>query len=156
MSDVDLNFADLDVDAQLALLHEQVAELHHALENLQGTGNPSTTSPTKWKYHNVYDWVEQWYCVVFAKRVGVGRPWCPMWWDHEEAHFILTALWRSWEAHRADRDKGMITWYTYYARPDIDSLQHELGTFYLCVNNNQHTKPKPLECTPTPDDLKER
>jgi len=137
------------LDLAVARIDQRIDSIEGALDDAAG-GDPSTTAPRGSKFPNVYDWVEQWFVRVYARHKMTGVHWCPYWWEHAEAVVVLTALWRSWESMRRERDTGMVKWLTYFAYPLTRELWDGSGTFRGC-SSNAHAEPPSLPYVSVPD-----
>lgn len=100
-------------------------------------------------YSSVADWVTGHFAAVYSRPVSPTTRWCPRWWDHAEAVSRLEALWRTWEAARADPVRGIADWYR-----DLDAqlavLTSPIGPFAQCTPD-RHAGARPLPLIPVPD-----
>lgn len=122
---VRLDLAQVDYGERLSQLEEQFADL------LATDTNPKAGRPG-WQYRNVYEWVEQWFAIHYARPMSPGLGWCARWWEHAEALLLLTAMWRSWEHYRLEPDKGIAVWLTTIAYPLVRELFDPMSTFRYC------------------------
>lgn len=122
---------------------ERLDAVEHQLHDLLATdGDAPTSGCPGWQYSNVYEWVEQWFVVEFARADNQNVFWCPRWHEHPEALLRLTALWRAWETLRRDTDRGMATWLRDFADPQFEQVTNPIGTFRFC-KRDRHVKIPP-------------
>jgi len=122
-----------DLEAHLARLSTEVADLAAALAaNTEPCDTPARPEDPKPVYDTATDWVEHYFCIVFARSIGGETRWCPRWAEHPEAVTRLNALWRSWETLRLDPNLGIATWLTSYADAQLPILLGRAGPFTQC------------------------
>lgn len=126
----------LELEAQIARLSGDLADLAAAL-TAPGTDDRPTVDDPVPVYPTLTDWVEQYFCVNFARSIGGETRWCPRWAEHPEAVIRLEALWRSWETLRLDANLGIATWLTSFLDPQLTGLMSRSGPFNAC-NSSQH------------------
>jgi hypothetical protein len=145
-----------ELTAQLANLEARLTGLSTEVEDLsaaasivtagtstagqQGQSDLEVPSPV---FDTLEAWVEQYFCVVFARPIGGEVRWCPKWRDHPEAVTRLEALWRAWEALRLDANVGIAAWLTNYLDPQFAVLSSRAGTFSQCAPE-RHATAAPL------------
>ncbi|MEP6463018.1 MAG: DUF4913 domain-containing protein [Frankiaceae bacterium] len=141
-------------------LQQWIARVEQALADLQETvtdavatsgGGLPTPPPARppLAFDNVEEFVTGMFAPRFARSIGGPVKWCPQWWDHPEAVLRLEALWRSWEAHRLDPDRGIAVWLRDFADPQLTALLHDTGTFAAC-NPDKHSPRAPLPLAAAP------
>ena len=122
---------------------ERLEALEQQLADIYATGADPRAGHPDWRYRTVYDWVEQWFSVHYARSVtGVG--WCARWFDHPEALLRLSAMWRSWEHARRDDTTGIAVWLTSIADPLARELFDPAGTFRYCGRGEHRKVPEAL------------
>lgn len=142
----------LPTDARLAELEAVVAQLRGEVLDLsaalaQGGGVLGAQKAVEPVYDSLDAWVENYFCIVFARTVGGEIRWCAHWRDHPEAVTRLEALWRCWEALRLDPNLGLSTWLTSFADPQLAQLLSRLGPFAQCTNE-RHAAARRMPCVP--------
>lgn len=101
-------------------------------------------------FEHVGEWVEVYFAPTFVRRATQTMRWCPSWWDHPEAYIRLEALWRTWEVHRLDAQRGMAVWFRDFVDGQLLTLFSHSGPFEEC-SAQEHRERKPLPVTPAPD-----
>ena len=130
-----------ELEAVIAQLRAEVLDLSAALAHGGAVNDPQKAVPPV--YGSLDAWVEEYFCVVFARPIGGEIRWCPQWRDHPEAVTRLEALWRSWEALRLDPNLGIATWLTNFLDPQLGQLLSRSGTFGQC-SDARHSQATPL------------
>lgn len=120
------------LDLQQVGYNERIDQLEEQLADLHATGTDPKAGLPGWRYRDVYEWVEQWFSIHYARRMSNGVGWCARWWEHPEALLRLTAMWRSWEHYRLEQDKGIAVWLTTIADPLARELFQPDGPFTYC------------------------
>ena len=138
------------LDLALAGIGERLDQVESALDDAIATDDLPHAAPRDWQFRTVYDWVEEWFVRAFARSSLTGVRWCPYWWEHVEALTVLTAMWRSWEVSRRDRDTGMARWLHSCAYPLLRELWDGAGTFRNCTATS-HVAPAALPYVSAPD-----
>lgn len=113
----------------------------------------SDEQPTRTaRFATLAEFVE-WLATVWEQKISSqsGPMWCSRWFEHPEAVLRLEAMWRSFEAARADPLNGMATWLRDIADHHMSQLTSGTSPFRRCKDNG-HTAPT-LEVTtaPVPD-----
>ncbi len=116
-----------DLQAQVTLLSQELTDLELARDPRTGSRSDSRL------FQSVHEWVEGYFVPVFRRPLGGEFRWCAEWLDHAEARERLDALWRSWEALRADEPAGMATWLTSLLDPQLPILMGPRGPFHGCT-----------------------
>lgn len=102
-------------------------------------------------FDHVGEWVEVYFAPTFIRRLSQTRLWCPSWWDHSEAYIRLDALWRSWEVHRVDAQRGMAVWFRDFLDGQLVTLFSDSGPFEECTKD-EHQDRSPLPLNDAPED----
>jgi hypothetical protein len=81
--------------------------------------------------------------------------WCPQWWRHPEAAFVVESLWRSYEAHRPPDDplepsNDHAYWLVQIAYPLLARLWQPDTMFRGC--DADHEEPMRATALPHEDD----
>lgn len=76
---------------------------------------------------------------------GSGLRWKAAWWSSAEAQQRIEALWRAWEAARADEKAGMSTWWINHCDPHMTALLSPDGPFADSQDENRVGEPLPYE-----------
>jgi len=137
----------------IARVEQGLADLEETVADAIATGGGALPTPRPPRPPLVFDNVEEWVAGMFAPRFArsIGGPvkWCPRWWDHPEAVLRLEALWRSWEVHRLDTDRGIAVWLRDFLGGQLAALLDDAGTFAACTPEKHSPRP-PLPLTPAP------
>ncbi|RFA17742.1 DUF4913 domain-containing protein [Subtercola boreus] len=82
---------------------------------------------------------------VIAQGSGAGFRWKAAWWESKEAQQRIEALWRAWEAARADEKAGMSAWWIEHCDPHMSVLLSPEGPFADSTDENRIGDPLPYE-----------
>ena len=82
---------------------------------------------------------------VIRQGSGGGLRWKAAWWESKEAQQRIEALWRAWEAARADEKAGMSTWWINHCDPHMAVLLSQDGPFADSTDENRIGQPLPYE-----------
>jgi hypothetical protein len=97
-------------------------------------------------------WVRHLLIPVYGRELSSAEPWCPRWWEHEEAVAWLYALWMAWQS-LTDARAAMTdatAWHRDYLRPVMDTLRSPMGPFAGCKPGMHRAKePPPLDPYPS-------
>ncbi|QHC65093.1 DUF4913 domain-containing protein (plasmid) [Rathayibacter festucae] len=80
---------------------------------------------------------------VMAQGSGAGLRWKAAWWESKEAQQRIEALWRAWEAARADPKAGMSAWWINHCDPHMSVLLSADGPFADSTDENRIGEPLP-------------
>lgn len=72
--------------------------------------------------------------------------WCPRWFEHPEALYVVEELWRSWETQRMVPGVGEAIWLVNFFYPLMTKLTDATGGFHGCSAKKGHTP----QCVPLP------
>lgn len=101
----------------------------------------------------VQEWVDTIYTTTYIRRAaGSGQVrWCAQWWQHAEAIVRLSALWRTWEAARANTEDpaAMANWLVHYLDTINPVLLSAEGPFGNCTPD-KHEDQKGMPTQPAP------
>ena len=136
----------LELEAQIARLSADLADLAAALTAPGTDDRFAADDDLVPVYPTLIDWVEQYFCVTFARSIGGEIRWCPKWAEHPEAVIRLEALWRSWETLRLDANLGIASWLTSFFDPQLPLMLGRAGPFAQC-NSDRHQRSGPLPST---------
>ncbi|MGW2255130.1 DUF4913 domain-containing protein [Kitasatospora sp. NPDC001660] len=96
-------------------------------------------------------WVANVLVPVYMREPGSLAPWCPRWWEHEEAVARLHGLWLAWQELTDPETGGRLgpsVWHRDHLDPAVAQLRDSAGPFAACMvtpNKAQHrTLPAPL------------
>lgn len=103
------------------------------------------------RFVDVEDFVSRFFAPLIERRLGAGLIWCPKWWKHPEAVNRLWALWRAYEAFRAQGGTALSAWWIYHVDSHLGVLMAEWGPFYKCRKNNHVDELHPLPNEPAPE-----
>jgi len=82
---------------------------------------------------------------VMAQGSGAGLRWKAAWWESKEAQQRIEALWRAWEAARADPKAGMSAWWINHCDPHMSVLLSPDGPFADSTDENRIGEALPYE-----------
>ena len=82
---------------------------------------------------------------VVAQGSGGGSRWKAAWWESKEAQQRIEALWRAWEAARADPKAGMSAWWINHCDPHMNVLLSSDGPFADSTDENRIGEALPYE-----------
>jgi len=102
------------------------------------------------RFCDVEDFVAHFMSVVIERRLGGGRLWCAKWWKHPEAVNRLWALWRAYEAFRAQGGTALSAWWIYHVDSHLSVVMGESGPFWRCRKGHQDGL-TPLPNLPAPE-----
>ncbi len=101
-------------------------------------------------YSSVYEWVEEHFTVIYARRRRQTHRWCAKWWAHAEAMLRMEALWRTWEQARLEPVAGIASWLRIELDHHLPILLDENGPFSHCSSDHQETSADPLPICEAP------
>ena len=111
---------------------------------------PAADDEAELLYPDLEAWVTEHFSQLL-RRPEHQLAWCPEWWRHPEAVSRLEAMWRAWEALRADPAFGMSTWWIHHADPHLSVLlDKSYGPFTECSLRKGHNDQPglPVEAAP--------
>lgn len=104
-------------------------------------------------YPDFHTWVGEWLVPVVRRPLKASALWCPQWWRHPEAVLRLDALWRAWEASRAEGGTAMSYWWVMHFDSQFSALSDATrGPFASCKDGTHSAKLEALPCEPPPED----
>lgn len=85
---------------------------------------PEAPASPKFKYANVYEWVEQWLSRMIRREMnplaGAGLSWDHRWWAYPEVVARLAAVHYAWEEARTSKDlSAMSSWWLNHLDPHL-------------------------------------
>jgi hypothetical protein len=105
-------------------------------------------------FPNFQTWMVEWLAPTVHRPLRSGVMWCPEWWRHDEAVARLDALWRAWEAARAEGGAGMAYWWDMHFDAHWAVLTSDRGPFAACKDRVHAPVGKQLDmlpCDPPPE-----
>jgi len=102
------------------------------------------------RFCDVEDFVAHFMAPVIERRLGGGRLWCAKWWKHPEAVNRLWALWRAYEAFRAQGGTALSAWWVYHVDSHLAVVMGEWGPFWRCRKGHSDGL-TPLPNLPAPE-----
>jgi hypothetical protein len=103
-------------------------------------------------------WIDDLLIPCYLREPTPTEPWCPTWWEHEEALARLHALWMAWQEltdPEAGGWTGPSSWHRDHLDPAIRELRAPDGPFARCMTDLErpiHRQAKTVAWTlPTPD-----
>ncbi|MGP3974550.1 DUF4913 domain-containing protein [Streptomyces sp. 8N114] len=90
-------------------------------------------------------WTHHLLLPVYGREVTSTAPWCPRWWEHEEAVAQLHGLFLAWqELTGPDAGaSGPAMWHRDYLGPVMDTLRDPTGPFAGCKPGSHRVKQLP-------------
>ncbi|MFH9606256.1 DUF4913 domain-containing protein [Streptomyces sp. NPDC017448] len=91
-------------------------------------------------------WVHALLLPVYGRETTSAQPWCPRWWEHQEAVARLHGLWLAWQelTDPAAGPSGPALWH----RDHLGAVMHELrgpsGPFAGCKEGSHRPKAAPV------------
>lgn len=112
--------------------------------------DPEEASPAT-EFADAGEWFHKWFRHAMAGHFDAGHRWCSLWWKHQPVAVRMSALWRAWEAARANSDDGaaMSAWWVYHADSHWRSITAPNGPLHQCTPD-KHTDTGGLPQTPPP------
>jgi hypothetical protein len=76
---------------------------------------------------------------VAGHEISPSSPWCPTWWEHEEAVARLHALWLAWQelTPRSAGLTGPSVWHRDHLEPCMGALRASDGPFSSCMTRSE-------------------
>lgn len=102
------------------------------------------------RFVDLEDFMVHFFLLVIERKLGPSRVWCPRWWAHPEAVNRLWALWRSYEAFRAQGGSALTSWWVYHVDSQLPQLLDEHGPFARCRKGHERGL-RPLGHEPVPE-----
>ncbi|GLX06778.1 DUF4913 domain-containing protein [Microbispora sp. NBRC 16548] len=103
-------------------------------------------------------WVHVILVPFYISEPSPGRPWCPQWWQHNEALAWLHALWMAWQEHTdpaAGGWSGPGIWHRDFLIPALNTLRDPEGPFAGCTTDPSRPNHRPTRPTPVDHDYME-
>lgn len=94
---------------------------------------------------NLTTWVHGLLLPVYARETTSSAPWCPRWWEHQEAVAQLYGLWMAWQ-ELTDPETGMTgpaVWHRDHLGHVMASLRDPAGPFAGCKPGGHRSKEAP-------------
>ena len=98
------------------------------------------------------NWVTHVLLPTYGREIGSTRPWCPHWYEHQEAVARLHALWLAWQ-QLTDTEAGLTgpaTWHRDHLDHALLQLRAPDGPFAACTTSQARPNHRVLS---TPDRL---
>ncbi|MFH9016340.1 DUF4913 domain-containing protein [Streptomyces sp. NPDC017943] len=91
-------------------------------------------------------WVHYLLVPVYARETSSSLPWCPRWWEHQEAIAQLYGLWMAWQHHTGAKSEltGPGIWHRDFLGPTMQSLRDPAGPFAGCKQGGHRPKRAPF------------
>ncbi|MFJ3498451.1 DUF4913 domain-containing protein [Streptomyces sp. NPDC086091] len=90
-------------------------------------------------------WVQYLLLPVYGRETTSSLPWCPRWWEHQEAIAQLYGLWMAWQQFTGPKSdlSGPAMWHRDFLNPVMQSLRDPSGPFAGCKPGSHRPKSVP-------------
>ncbi|GAA2813114.1 DUF4913 domain-containing protein [Nonomuraea dietziae] len=91
-------------------------------------------------------WVDDLLVPTYLREPSPTLPWCPLWWEHEEALARLHALWLAWQElsdPEAGGWTGPSTWHRDHLDPALRELRSPEGPLWRCMTSAERPTHRP-------------